>query len=153
MTTYKLCSEEVTECESIEETNQSDSLTTSELTLPLDSTAEDGDKRRRWSADNGGNNSSQKSPRIERLRRVSLGLYNQTTEVIEAGVNSLKKGISRAGQNVTDRAQNKVPRLLRNKIGGDDELSKNIVTSMDSEESENYEKGMITTEKESTEFG
>lgn len=101
----------------------------------------------------GGNNSSQKSPRIERLRRVSLGLYNQTTEVIEAGVNSLKKGISRAGQNVTDRAQNKVPRLLRNKIGGDDELSKNIVTSMDSEESENYEKGMITTEKESTEFG
>lgn len=140
--------------ESNEETNHSDSLTSSELKLPLDSSTEDGDTKRRWSADNGRSSANQKSPRIERLRRVSLGLYNQTTEVIEAGVNSLKKGISRAGQNVTDRAQTKVPRLLRNKIGTPDELNKDIITNMDSEEScDSYEKGRIITDNESSGFG
>lgn len=33
--------------------NHSDSLTSSELKLPLDSSTEDGDTKRRWSADNG----------------------------------------------------------------------------------------------------
>lgn len=152
MSSYKLCIDDSMEWNQPEDTNHTDSLSTDRLDVPLEDTTSGTVNGRRWSADNGRSN-PQKSPRMERFRRVSLGLYNQTTEVLEAGVNSFKKGISRAGQNVTERAQNKVPKMLRGKIGGQDELSKTIITNMDDADGENYEKGRTLPENESSGFG